>query len=121
MRFGREFEGKPIEAPELLGPATEPKNLTMAELQKSAPPMARGLTNGNSQGLFIKYVALLRDNKAFSAFEGSLSQVWARLVADLVLKPFNLDDMDRTCVAIDEDEIQRIRKNNTGAVQQLLV
>lgn len=83
--------------------------------------MARGLTNGNSQGLFIKYVALLRDNKAFSAFEGSLSQVWARLVADLVLKPFNLDDMDRTCVAIDEDEIQRIRKNNTGAVQQLLV
>ena len=41
-------------------------------------------------------------------------QVWAHVVSDLVLQPFALDDFE-ACLAQDELEIERIKKENPGA------
>ena len=43
-RFGKDFEGKAIDTSTMLGPRSNPQQLTMEVLRQEAPPLARGLT-----------------------------------------------------------------------------
>jgi len=98
--FATEFEGQKIDVAELLGKSSTPSELTMAELLKDAPPMARGITKGNSNSLFWHRAGTLRDN-----------EVWAKVVSDMVLSPFGLDSFE-SCMAQSAEEVKRIKAEN---------
>ena len=51
---------------------------------------------------------------ALSPLKLADEQVWAHVISDLVLQPFALDDFE-ACLAQDDLEIQRIKKDNPGA------
>ncbi|CAK9080133.1 Uncharacterized protein SCF082_LOCUS38220 [Durusdinium trenchii] len=100
--FAREFQGEAIEASALLGARTRPEHLTLQALREEAPPMARGITKGNSSQLLWQYAGSHRDN-----------EVWAHVVADLILQPFGLESFE-CCVAESEEEVKRIKEENPG-------
>ncbi|CAK9083439.1 unnamed protein product [Durusdinium trenchii] len=100
--FAREFQGEAIEASALFGARTRPEHLTLQALREEAPPMARGMTKGNSTQLLWQYAGSYRDNL-----------VWTHVVADLILKPFGLESFE-CCVAESEEEVKRIKEENPG-------
>eukprot|EP00435_Cladocopium_sp_Y103_P036363 s442_g9.t1 len=98
--FGKDFEGKAIDTATMLGPRSDPQQLTMEVLRQEAPPLARGLTKGNSSDLVKKHAGTRRDN-----------EVWARVVADMLLEPFGLASFD-CAVAKSEEDVERIKEEN---------
>mmetsp|Transcript_10658 Transcript_10658/g.23464 ORF Transcript_10658/g.23464 Transcript_10658/m.23464 type:complete len:581 (+) Transcript_10658:41-1783(+) len=98
--FGKDFEGKAIDTSTMLGPRSNPQQLTMEVLRQEAPPLARGLTKGNSSELLKKHAGTRRDN-----------EVWARVVADMLLEPFGLASFDCS-VAKSEEDVERIKEEN---------
>eukprot|EP00435_Cladocopium_sp_Y103_P010533 s1902_g2.t1 len=104
--FGKDFEGKAIDTATMLGPRSSPQQLTMEVLRQEAPPLARGLTKGNSSELFKQHTITRRDN-----------EVWAHVVADMLLEPFGLASFD-CAVAQSEEDVERIKEWNGGTAER---
>ena len=103
--FGKQFQGKDVDTETMLGMSTTPSSLTLQVLEREAPPLAWGLTQGRSTKLFIKNAA--KDVATPLADK----YVWTKTVAELVLEPWGLESLDM-CMALSEEEVARIRSEN---------
>ncbi|CAE7290221.1 unnamed protein product, partial [Symbiodinium pilosum] len=107
--FGKDYQGVAIDTTTMLGPKTTPSELTMSKLSEPAAPMARGVTQGNSTELAKQLFWQHRN-----------SELWNRLVAELVLKPFGLEELD-SYMAASEAAVQRIKAENPSLKDKKIV
>jgi len=101
--FAKKYKGKAIDTEELLGPVTEPKNLSMSVLQESVAPLASGIVVKDSDEI-LAAKAIEFHNKEW--------EVWPHLIAEWLYR--NFDDLKRfdMYLALNQEGIDRIKRKN---------
>ena len=101
--FAKTYKGEAISTAALVGPATTPSELSMAVLQQAAPPLASGITQGDSDVVIAA---------AGVEFVGREYEVWPHVMSRWLLRDFDELKLMGVHLALDDAQVTRIKENN---------